>query len=78
MYRIVRFFFRGNRRIIQTGLTLAEVQEHCDDPESSSTTATNPHARKRTTQYGPWFDGYEQEPTKRSYHRRKEYGRIYF
>ena len=56
-YRIVRFFFtgRGNGNTIRaTGLTLEEAQAHCQDPETSSETATDGPA-------GQWFDGYNEE-----------------
>lgn len=56
MYKIVRFY-ADNRpnRIIERGLTLEEAQEHCNDPETSSSTAS---ARKRKRISGQWFDGY--------------------
>ena len=58
-YKIVRMFFKGGKRTIESGLTLEEAQAHCKDPETSSKTATKYAARKRTEQRGPWFDGYE-------------------
>jgi len=62
VYRIVRHYFRAypNKRIIRRGLTLAEAQAHCSDPETSSKTATSAAARRRTHLLGPWFDGYEE------------------
>jgi len=62
-YRIVRFYKDAaiNRRVIATGLTLAEAQAHCKDPETSSSTATGKVARARTRRVGDWFDGYEEE-----------------
>jgi hypothetical protein len=60
-YRIVRFYFRGSRRVLARGLTLTEAHAHCTDPETSSSTATGSTARRRTAARGPWFDGYEQE-----------------
>lgn len=62
MYKIVRFYFNkpGQRRTIKTGLTLEQAQAHCSDPETSSSTAKNYTAVKRTKEQGPWFDGYEE------------------
>ena len=61
-YKIVRGFFNGNRkRTIATGLTLAEAQKHCQDPETSSRTAVKAAGKRRTKLYGPWFDGYTRE-----------------
>ena len=62
-YKIVRMYFnRGqSNRTIERGLTLAEAQEHCRDPETSSSTGTSAAGRKHTAARGPWFDGYEQE-----------------
>lgn len=47
-YMIVRFFQDPDqgRRVIKTGLTLDEAQEHCNDP---------------STRGEGWFDGYEKE-----------------
>ena len=58
-YYIVRFYQRGGHRIIKTGLTLAEAQEHCSNPETSSSTATSAASRRITRRNGPWFDGYD-------------------
>lgn len=67
-YRVVRFYYNAgiNRRIIDTGLTLAQAQAHCQDPETSSSTATGKVGRARTRKVGAWFDGYEEEPVRRS------------
>ena len=61
MYRIVRNYRNfGTRRLIRRGLTLAEAQAHCRDPETSSSTAKGKVARARTRRVGDWFDGYEE------------------
>ena len=62
-YRIVRYYFRDDHPslTIKEGCTLEEAQEHCDDPETSSRTATSPEAKEYTQRHGPWFDGYEEE-----------------
>jgi hypothetical protein len=60
MYDIVRFYQDPGRRprTIERSVTLKEAQEHCKDPESSSSTATSATARAITRRNGPWFDGY--------------------
>jgi len=69
-YKIVRFFhgkagadghLQSRKRTIETGLSLDQVQEHCNDPESSSTTCINAAGRARTRKHGDWFDGYYRE-----------------
>jgi hypothetical protein len=61
-YKIVRFKFQpsevdggaagGGRRVLKTGLTLEQVQAHCqrDDTHGGSTDDGT-----------AWFDGYEEE-----------------
>lgn len=63
MYKIVRHYSSHwpNRRTIARGLTLAEAQAHCQDPQTSSSTCTSAAGKRRTRRLGPWFDGYEQE-----------------
>ena len=65
MYMIVRFYFRGGRRVIKTGLSLEEARAHCADPEASSRTCVSPAGIRRTAQHGPWFDGFEIERRQR-------------
>jgi hypothetical protein len=60
-YKIIRFFQSGERKTMETGLTLEEAQEHCNDPETSSKTCTRPELLLVTQKRGPWFDGYEEE-----------------
>lgn len=60
-YKIVRFYFRGGRRVITRGLTLEQAQAHCHDKETSSSTAQSSKAKARTRRYGSWFDGYTKE-----------------
>ncbi len=64
-YKIIRMFFQdqrfGPRKVIKRGLTLAQAQAHCRDPETSSSTCTKAEGKARTKKYGPWFDGYEKE-----------------
>jgi hypothetical protein len=61
-YRIMRMYFGDHEsEVIATGLMLEEAREHCQDPETSSRTATSDEAVERTERLGPWFDGYEEE-----------------
>lgn len=60
MYKIIRYFFNGRKQTIDSGLTLAEAQAHCSNPETSSSTAAGAGARRRTRQHGQWFDGYAE------------------
>jgi hypothetical protein len=62
-YKIVRGYFDDDleREVIATGLTLEEAQAHCEDPETSSRTATSPEGVARTELHGPWFDRYTEE-----------------
>jgi hypothetical protein len=61
-YRVVRFYFNkpGYRRTIIDRCTLAEAQAHCNNPDTSSRTATSTSAKACTRRNGPWFDGYEE------------------
>lgn len=59
-YKIVRFF-QNRKRTIDTGLSLDQVQAHCNDLETSSTTCTNKAGLARTRKHGDWFDGYTAE-----------------
>jgi hypothetical protein len=62
-YKIVRHYESAgiNSRVIKTGLTLEEAQAHCNDQETSSSTATGPVGKARTRRLGRWFDGYASE-----------------
>lgn len=63
-YKIVRFYRDDeelNGTVVTRGLTLEQAQAHCNDPETSSSTATSPEATERTAQHGAWFDGYTEE-----------------
>ncbi len=45
-YKIIRFFFNKEKEIQDEGLSLEEVQAHCNNPDSRG---------------DDWFDGYESE-----------------
>ena len=60
-FKIVRSYFRGGKRTIDTGLTLEEAKAHCADPETSSSTCISAVGQRRTRERGRWFDGFEEE-----------------
>jgi hypothetical protein len=62
-YKIQRLYFNkpGQRRTIESGLTLEQAQEHCSDPETSSSTCKTAKAKAITRRNGPWFDSYVKE-----------------
>ena len=64
MYKIIRFYFDSSPdtdHVIRRGLTLEEAQAHCNDPETSSKTATHPDAVAHTEEWGDWFDGWTED-----------------
>lgn len=63
-YKVVRYYMRPHTpTVVKEHLTLEEAQAHCKDPETSSSTCTSAEGKARTRAFGPWFDGYEQEPS---------------
>lgn len=64
LYKIVRFY-AGNKvkHTVRgkTGLYLEEAKAHCKDPETSSKTCTTAAGRKRTRQFGEWFEGWTED-----------------
>ena len=61
-YRVRSYFEDGGRnKRIKEGLTREEAQEHCSDPETSSSTCTEDAGIEHTEKYGAWFDGFESE-----------------
>jgi hypothetical protein len=62
-YKIVRKYLRNTPdEVLATGLTLEQAQAHCQDPETSSKTATNAAGQPLADTVGPWFDAYYEEP----------------
>ncbi len=59
-FRIIRFYADDKKPsgTLVKRCSLKEAQDHCKDPETSSSTATSAAAKRRTKKYGPWFDGY--------------------
>ena len=62
-YKIVRHYYDPWRRsrTIESGLTLEQVQAHCGDPETSSSTCVTAKRKAYTRKVGEWFDGYTAE-----------------
>lgn len=61
-YKVIRMYESGRRsQVMARGMTLEEAQAWCNDPETSSSTATSAEAKRRTARYGRWFDGYTKE-----------------
>ena len=46
-YMVIRYFSKGEKQVIECGLTLKEAQRHCQSPASR--------------QEGVFFDGYTKE-----------------
>ena len=62
-YKTVLFKFKGNRRTLDTGLTLEEAQQICKHDDSSSGTCMD---KRKLAAWGrnpsnPWFIGYTEE-----------------
>lgn len=59
----IRRMYQNNipDRIIKTGVTLEEAKNHCNDPETSSSTCSTPENLEHLRKYGPWFDGYDED-----------------
>lgn len=60
-YRTVRYYQNRPSAILAVDLTLEQAQEHCSNPETSSTTCETKEMKAHTDLHGPWFDGYEKE-----------------
>ena len=61
-YRIIRLHKdRPDRVELSRGLTLEEAQEHCRNPETSSSTCEEEEGKEYTRRHGAWFDAYEEE-----------------
>tara|TARA_B110000285_G_C14948544_1_gene525564 strand:- start:393 stop:587 length:195 start_codon:yes stop_codon:yes gene_type:complete len=58
-YKIVRLYFDNfSQRVIKKNLTGEQAMAHCSDPETSSSTCTNPTGILRTKNKGAWFDSF--------------------
>jgi hypothetical protein len=53
-YKVVKYSFKGRRRVIRRHLSLADAQAICSRPDSSSKSIPNYKGN-------PWFHGYEEE-----------------
>jgi len=52
-YSIIRYSFEGENKIIHTGLSLKDAQEHCQRNDTQ--------AEQDETGHRAWFDGYVSE-----------------
>ena len=52
-YKIIRYSFEGENKIIHTGLYLKDAQEHCQRNDTQ--------AEQDETGHRAWFDGYVSE-----------------
>ena len=60
LHHIIRFYQNDKKTvIIKTGLTEEQAKAHCNDPETSSKSATSKDAIAHTKKYGPWFDAWD-------------------
>ena len=59
-YKIIRMFKDSNNRTVKTGLTKEQAMQHCQDPETSSSTCTTWIGRDRTKKRGEWFDAWTE------------------
>lgn len=60
-YKIVRCYQNHPSEVIETGLSLEEAKEHCQDPETSSLTCESFEGIQHTAEFGPWFDSFTAE-----------------
>ena len=62
-YKIVRYFQKDGMRnkTLKRGVSLAEAQAHCRDPETSSRTCQTAERKAITKRHGAWFDGYDHD-----------------
>lgn len=60
-YKVVRHFMNRSNITLRRGLSLQEAQQHCKDPETSSSTCRLAVNVRRTKRLGPWFDGYDRD-----------------
>jgi hypothetical protein len=65
-YKIVRMYYYEGvpSLVIKRGVTLEQAQEHCRNPESSSSTCKSAEGKLLTKRSGPWFDSYTKERLK--------------
>ena len=51
----------GEEVTLKEKQTYAQVENHCKDPESCSSTCVDPENIEHTKTHGPWVDGYAEE-----------------
>lgn len=63
-YKVIRFFKEDpslNGMVVKSGLTIEEAMAHCNDTETSSSTAVSSMSLDITEKYGEWFDGWTED-----------------
>lgn len=63
LYQIVRFYQRDStlNRVIKENVSLGEARRHCSDPETASSTCSEPENIDHSELYGEWFDGFRKQ-----------------
>lgn len=51
-YNIIRYYFKGNNRIKERGLSLEQAREWCNREDT--------HAKKDKKGHRDWFDGFTE------------------
>ncbi len=59
-YKVIRFHKNDGKKVtVAKGLSLSQAQSHCQNPETSSSTAKARAGKRYTAIHGEWFDGYD-------------------
>lgn len=62
MFEIIRFYEREDLpiQLIGTFKTLEQAQTYCRAHDTKSCTCSSAEGMTRTSNFGPWFDGYRE------------------
>jgi hypothetical protein len=62
MYKIERVYLnKSGKRCIARNLTLKQAQDHCSNPETSSSRCKSATSKAITRRNGPWMDTYSEQ-----------------